>query len=95
MGTQEIRVELNYERHSDGRYYVTSKDIPGFHMAGSDIDAIQADLNEVVKDLMRLNAHFEVEEFRWVPSLEEVKSHLHRPSGDGRATYVVSGKLAA
>lgn len=95
MATQEIRVDLLYERHADGRYYVTSKDVPGFRMAGSDIDIIQADLNEVVMDLMRLNANFVVEEMHWVPSLEEVKKHLQKPGPEGRATYVLSGRLAA
>ncbi|HWY60352.1 MAG TPA: hypothetical protein VNW15_00475 [Rhizomicrobium sp.] len=95
MATQEIRVDLTYERHADGRYYVTSKDIPGFRMAGSDIDVIQADLNEVVSDLMRLNADFVVEEMHWVPSLEEVKKHLQKPGPEGRVTYILSGKLAA
>ena len=94
MGTQEISVELKYERHSDGRYYVTSEDIPGFRMAGFNIDAIQNDLNEVVSDLLRLNSNFLVEEVRWVPSLDDVKKHLVKPH-EGRVVYVVSGRLAA
>jgi hypothetical protein len=95
VATQEIRVELTYERHSDGRYYVTSNDIPGFRMAGTDIDAIHADLDEVVSDLLRLNSNFVVEELRWVPSLDDVKHHLAKPGPEGRALYVVSGNLAA
>lgn len=95
MPTQEIAVELTYERHGDGRYYVTSENIPGFQMAGTNIDAIQADLNEVVSDLLRLNSNFLVEEVRWVPSLDDVKKHLVKPGPEGRVVYVVSGKLAA
>jgi hypothetical protein len=95
VATQEISVEVVYERHADGRYYVSSKEIPGFRMAGSDIDAIQADLNQVVSDLLQINAGFVVEEFRWVPSLEDVKKHLARPAPVGPARYVLSGRLAA
>ena len=95
MATQEISIELVYERHGDGRYYVTSSDVPGFRMAGTDIDAIQADLNEVVSDLLLHNSGFVVAELRWVPSLEDVKHHLQRPNPEGKARYVASGTIAA
>lgn len=95
MATQEIKIELLYERRNDGRYYVTSNDVPGFRMSGTDIDIIQKDLNEVVSDLLRLNSGFVVEELRWVPNLEDVKHHLQKPSPDGRATYIASGTMAA
>ena len=91
----EIAIELIYERHSDGRYFVHSDDVPGLRMAGTDINAIQADLNEVVSDLLRLNSGFVVTELRWVPSLEDVKRHLHQPPSEGKARYVVSGTIAA
>jgi hypothetical protein len=95
MATQEISIEMIYERHADGRYYVTSAEVPGFRMAGPDIDAIQGDLDEVVRDLLFHNAGFVVEELRWVPSLDDVKRHLQKPGPDGKARYVVSGTLAA
>jgi hypothetical protein len=38
MASQQIRIELTYKRHSDGRYFVTSDDVPGFRMVGTDID---------------------------------------------------------
>lgn len=94
MSTQ-ISIELVYERHSDGRYYVHSDDVPGFRMAGSDIDAIQADLNAVVSDLLRLNSGFVVTELVWVPSLEDVKRHLQKPPPEGKVRYVASGTIAA
>jgi hypothetical protein len=64
-------------------------------MAGTDIDAIQADLNEVVSDLLRLNSGFVVTELRWVPSLEDVKRHLQKPPPEGKVRYVASGTIAA
>lgn len=92
MASQQIKIELRYERHSDGRYYVTSDDVPGFRMAGADIDQIHNDLNEVVTDVLRLNSGFVVEELHWVPSLEEVKLHLHRPAPQGRAIYIARSR---
>ena len=32
MTSQQIKIELKYERRSDGRYFVTSDDVPGFRM---------------------------------------------------------------
>jgi hypothetical protein len=95
LATQEISIELVYERHSDGRYYVTSTDVPGFRMAGTNIDVIQADLNEVVCDLLRHNSGFVVSELRWIPSLDDVKRHLQKPNPEGKARYVASGTIAA
>ena len=95
MAPQQIKIELKYERLRDGRYFVTSDDVPGFRMAGTDLDAIQKDLDEVVKDLLRLNSKFIVEELTWVPSLDEAKRHLQKPGPDGRALYIASGEIAA
>ena len=64
-------------------------------MAGSDIDAIRAALNQVVADLLLHNSGFAVSELRWVPSLEDVKRHLQKPNPEGKARYVTSGTVAA
>jgi hypothetical protein len=95
MTTQEISIELVFEKDSDGRYYVRSEEIPGFYMAGYDIDAIHGDLNDVVSDLLRLNSGFVVSEMRWVPSIDDVKGHLKRPNPHGKVRYVASGTVAA
>ena len=58
MATQEMSIQLIYERHSDGRYYVRSDNLPGFRLAGTNLDALQADLDEVVKDLLLHNENF-------------------------------------
>jgi hypothetical protein len=92
---QEISIDLIFERTADGRYHVSSEDVPGFQMAGSDIDAIQSDLNEVVSDLLRYNSGFIVSELRWVPNLEDVKRHLQKPNLQGRVRYVARGNVAA
>ena len=93
--SQEIAIDLIFEKQSDGRYYVRSDDVPGFYMAGYDIDAIHGDLNEVVSDLLRLNIGFVVSEMRWVPGIEDIKKHLKKPVPSGKVRYVASGTLAA
>jgi hypothetical protein len=95
MASQEIAIELIYERRSDGRYYISSDDVPGFRMVGTDLDALQGDLNQVVSDLLLHNSGFTVTELRWVPSLQDVKRHLQKPDPQGKARYVASGTIAA
>lgn len=92
---REISIELRFEKHVDGRYYIRSYDLPGFRLAGTDIDAMQRDLDQVVTDLLLHNAGFMVESLRWVPSMDDVKAHLNRPGPEGKATYVARGKIAA
>lgn len=91
----QIPIDLIFERTGDGRYRVTSDDVPGFYMAGDDIDAIQSDLNEVVSDLLRLNCGFIASEIRWFPTLSDVKGHLEKPLPEGKIRYIASGILAA
>jgi predicted RNase H-like HicB family nuclease len=91
---REMSIVLNYEKHPDGCYYVRCDSIPGFHLEGPDIDAIQRDLNPVVSDLLLHNLGFEVEHIRWVPGPDEVKQHLQRPSTRGVVTYVATLKAA-
>jgi hypothetical protein len=80
--SHDIPIELVFERTDDGRYRVTSDDVPGFYMAGNNIDFIHRDLNEVIADLLRLNSGFIVSEIRWFPSLSDVKEHLKKPPAE-------------
>lgn len=32
---QDIALDILYEKHSDGRYYIKSLDVPGLHLAGT------------------------------------------------------------
>jgi hypothetical protein len=91
----QFKIELSYEKKSDGRYYIGSKDVPGFRLIGSDLDALQRDLVPVVKDLMFHNKGITVESLRWVPTLEEVKAQLDKPQPKGMATYIATVKAAA
>jgi hypothetical protein len=91
----QIPIDLVFERSRDGHICVTSDDIPGFYMAGSDIGAIQGDLDEVVADLLRHNCGFIVSEIKWMPTLADLKQHLQKPNPEGRVRYIASGRLAA
>ena len=90
----EIAIDIVFEQHNNGRYFVTSDDIPGFRMAGFDIDAIEGDLNAVVCDLLRYNAGFIVSQLRWVPSLEDIRRQVLRPRRHGTVRYVANGTMA-
>ena len=80
---REISLLVEYERHSDGCYFIRCESLLGFRLAVPDIDALQRDLNTVVSDFLLHNMGFEVESIRWVPSPEDVKRHLVRPSPEG------------
>ena len=90
----EFKIELSYEKKNDGRYYIGSADVPGFRLVGPDLEALQRDLDSVVKDLLFHNNGISVDTLRWVPTLEEVQRRLDKPA-EGTATYVASVKAAA
>lgn len=74
--TTEFAVEVKFDKRRDGRFHIHSAGIPGLHLAGRDLDQIRADLEPVVKDLLRHNLSMVVDEIRWVPSLEVVSKKL-------------------
>lgn len=91
---REISLQLQYEKRG-GRFYINCPDLPGFRLAGADLDALQADLPTVIKDLLWHNLKIIADKLRWVPSLEDVAKHLKKPEPEGSATYVVKVKRAA
>ncbi|HEY5046887.1 MAG TPA: hypothetical protein VII49_02570 [Rhizomicrobium sp.] len=92
---RELSIVLHYEKHANGRYRIRSESLAWLRLEGPDIDALQRDINPVVTDLLLHNMGFEVESIRWVPSPEDVKHHLRKPSPDGMVTYVATLKAAA
>ena len=91
----ECSIELLFDRRSDGRYYVHSPDVPGLHLAGPDIDALRADVEPAVKDLLKYNRNLSVGKIRWVPSLDEVLKRLEKPADQRREVYLVTVDSAA
>jgi hypothetical protein len=92
---QEIAIEIFFEKHSDGRYYIKSFDVPGLHLAGTDFTALQEDLDPAVKALLHYNLGFDVESIKWVPSPEDARNMLDKPQPEGKATYIALVKAAA
>ena len=65
-------IQLLFDKRRDGRFHVHSPHVPGFHLAGRDADAIRADVEPVLKDLLLHNAGMVVDEIEWHPSLEDM-----------------------
>ena len=86
----EFSIELLFDQRSDGRYFVHSPHVPGLRLAGPDLEALCADIEPAVKDLLLHNRKLAVESIRWVPSIDEVLEQFDLPAQiDKRATYVV------
>lgn len=101
MGTtKEVSVRIQFKRLDEGRCYISSADIPGLHMAGPDIEALNAELETIVKDLLFHNDDIVVDQLRWVPTLDAVAERFkggRKPSQLDREerTYVLIVKDAA
>ena len=95
--SRQTHVEVLFERHSDGRYYVHSPNLPGLHLAGEDIDTIRKDLKTIMKDLFWHNLNLIIDEIQFVPDLENIVRELKGlpPEPSGSETYVVTLKEAA
>jgi len=97
---REFRLRLFFERRADGRFYVRSPDLAGLHLAGSDFEKIQDDLEPVIKELLFYNLDFVADKIRWVPSFDEaigdIKRSLSPPVDQpAEAIYVITGRAAA
>jgi len=96
----EFLIEILFEKGRDGRFYVHSPNLAGLHLAGRDLSAIRADLEPIVKELLFHNLDFVADQIRWVPSLDEVVSHLTKPSSppeprsEGSNYLVITGRAA-
>lgn len=86
----EFSIELLFDQRSDGRYFIHSPHVPGLRLAGPDLEALCADIEPAVKDLLQHNRKLAVESIRWVPSIDEVLKKFDRPAQIGKkATYLV------
>jgi len=64
-----IAIELRFDRHDDGRVHIHSPDLPGLHLAGTNLDALRGDLDSALRDLMSGNANASVERIHYIPNL--------------------------
>ena len=83
-------IEFLFDQRSNGRYFIHSPHVPGLRLAGPDLEALCADIEPAVKDLLQHNRKLAVESIRWVPSIDEVLKEFDRPAQIGKkATYLV------
>lgn len=75
----EYRIELNFEKRSDGYYHIYSPHVPGLHLGGTDLGALVADIEPVVKDLLWENRKITADHIRWIPPLDDVQRQLLAP----------------
>jgi hypothetical protein len=94
--THEFQIELLFEKRSDGVYKVRSPSLPGLYLASEDFDALREDIEPAVKDLLYYNKSIQVENIRWVPSLDEAQQEMTKPhDGSWAATYLVTPRNVA
>ena len=57
--TETVRIRVEYR--SDGRFYVSSDDVPGLFLWGSDFEELMEDIAPTIKDLYKFNRGMDVE----------------------------------
>jgi len=93
--SQEFGIQLFYDKRPDGRYHIHSPNIPGLHVAGSDLDEIKVDVEPLVIDLLFHNSGIVVDTIQWVPSLEDMVSHMkNSPATAKEKILVITGRAA-
>ena len=65
-------IQLLFDKRGDGRFHVHSPDVPGLHLAGRDLEAIRADVEPILTDILLHNSGMVVDEIEWHPSLDEM-----------------------
>jgi hypothetical protein len=73
---KEFAIQLLFLRCEDGRFRVHSPDVPGLHLAGSDLAAIRTDIEPIIKDLLYFNSKLIIDQIHWVPSLEGIVAEM-------------------
>ena len=78
----EFAIQLLFARRGDGRFHVYSPNVPGLHLAGSDLAVIRSDIEPIIKVLLYFNSNVIVDQIRWVPSLEEMVTRMAKPGAE-------------
>lgn len=90
MAATHYKIELLFDRRADGYFHVHSESLPGFHLAGMDLNALCEDIPAVISDLLWETKKIRAEDVVWVPTIEDIQRQF---PGD-RETYIVSVKAA-
>jgi hypothetical protein len=85
MPLDGFAIELLFDKRRDGRFHVHSPSVPGLHLAGCDLQAIKADIEPVLRDLLLYNSKLVVDRIEWHPSLAEVITKMTDPNAPAPA----------
>jgi predicted RNase H-like HicB family nuclease len=88
----ECAIELNFDRRDDGRFHIHSPDLPGLHLIGPSPDALVADLDSVLKDMLHATTSQAVDTMLAVPNFQNLGGYA--PAGTKRELRVITFKQA-
>lgn len=66
----ECAIEVRYDKREDGRFHIHSPDLPGLHLVGSNPDALTADLEPVLREMLRVTTSQAIDTMMVLPSFE-------------------------
>jgi hypothetical protein len=89
-----FQIALSFIKRADGSYYIHSPNVPGLHLAGKDLAALRRDIDPAVRDLLRENLNIDVDEVRWVPSLDDIQKSFDEPE-EGENVFLIKSRGAA
>jgi hypothetical protein len=97
----EFAIRLVYDHRPDGRFHISSPDIPGLHLNGPNLEGIAEDIEPLVRELLLHNSGVVVDTIKWVPPLEEMVNQMRRPTAGAREpspgesrVLVITGRAA-
>jgi predicted RNase H-like HicB family nuclease len=88
----ECAIEVRYDKREDGRFHIHSPDLPGLHLVGPDPDALMADLEPVLREMLRVTTSQAVDTMMVLPSFQELGGYA--PAGVRREIRVVTFRQA-
>ncbi|HEY1720031.1 MAG TPA: hypothetical protein VGG27_02210 [Magnetospirillaceae bacterium] len=88
----ECAIAVYYDKRDDGRFHISSPDLPGFHLVGPSADALGADVEPVLREMLRTTTGQAVDTMMVLPTFQTLGGHT--PAGARREVRVVTFKQA-
>jgi predicted RNase H-like HicB family nuclease len=88
----ECAIEVRYDKREDGRFHVHSPDLPGFHLVGPSPDALIADVEPVLREMLRVTTSQTVDTMMVLPTFQVLGGYA--VAGSKREIRVVTFKQA-
>jgi len=94
--SHEFKIELVFEKRTDGVYKVHSPSLPGLYLTSESFATLRSDIEPAVKDLLYFNKNISAADIQWSPSLDEAQQEMTKPQdGSWAETYVITPSDAA